>query len=411
MELKTNYQYTYFIYPFVIKNGKYKEYIEKLLKDKRFKLKIFRKEKDLKIYRYFLPKTRELLFSSFSFTNDQIRDLEEKDVKEQAKILSKNISNIFEYELEKDIQGKVGNSKGIFFTITKVEVICFKTGESFLTFRTSIEGDNNFSNTLNFNYKFRNINQEVSKLNGYDSIRLQPGNFEDVETIKDFIKEITENDIGKEEIDINTERFLTFAYACIDQEAWNAQTDFEKIQNQFIRYANILPADNCRDFKEEKINTVEMWKYAKIGMTKQGIGLFASTTDINNYTLLPEEYQNQYLYTYILNLYKKIYMKRLQNVFKEKKNIKKGIKEFVDFTETIWNQEITEDHIGTEINKKIFQTLELDTLYKSIKNKYDVIYKNNNIEKNKKTNNVITIVLMITMILNIINLMILNLNK
>ena len=39
MELKTNYQYTYFIYPFVIKDDKYKEYILKMLKDKNCNLK------------------------------------------------------------------------------------------------------------------------------------------------------------------------------------------------------------------------------------------------------------------------------------------------------------------------------------------------------------------------------------
>ena len=35
MELKINYQYTYFIHPFVIKQSKYQKYILKLLKDKK----------------------------------------------------------------------------------------------------------------------------------------------------------------------------------------------------------------------------------------------------------------------------------------------------------------------------------------------------------------------------------------
>ena len=75
MELKTNYQYTYFIHPFVIKDGKYQKYILKMLKDKNCSLKIFQKEKDLKMYQYFLPKTREFLFSSFSFGNTKLRKL------------------------------------------------------------------------------------------------------------------------------------------------------------------------------------------------------------------------------------------------------------------------------------------------------------------------------------------------
>ena len=44
MELKTKYQYTYFIYPFAIKETKYTRYLLKLLKDENCKLKIFRKD-------------------------------------------------------------------------------------------------------------------------------------------------------------------------------------------------------------------------------------------------------------------------------------------------------------------------------------------------------------------------------
>ena len=44
MELKINYQYTYFIHPFIIEENKYKEYIIKMLKDKNIRLKIFEKE-------------------------------------------------------------------------------------------------------------------------------------------------------------------------------------------------------------------------------------------------------------------------------------------------------------------------------------------------------------------------------
>ena len=64
MELKTNYQYTYFIHPFVIKEGKYQKYILKMLRDKDFKLKTFQKEKDFKMYQYFLPKTRGTAISN-----------------------------------------------------------------------------------------------------------------------------------------------------------------------------------------------------------------------------------------------------------------------------------------------------------------------------------------------------------
>ncbi len=86
MELKMNYQYTYFIHPFIIKEGKYQKYIQKMLKDKNFELKIFQKEKDLKTYQYFLPKAREFLFSSFSLNDEKRRSLEELPLETRSSV-------------------------------------------------------------------------------------------------------------------------------------------------------------------------------------------------------------------------------------------------------------------------------------------------------------------------------------
>lgn len=403
MELKTNYQYTYFIHPFIIKDGKYQKYMLKMLKDKNFKLKVFQKEKDLKMYQYFLPKTREFLFSSFSFSNAKLRKLEELPIETRAAILSKYQCNIFEYNLKKDIQGKVDDRKGIFFTIPKVEVICFQTGICFLAIKTNIEEDNNFSSILNFNYKFRDINQEISNLDAYDNIRLQAGNFEDIETLREFIKNITGSNIGASKLDIDTERFLTYSYVCIDQEAWNNTNEFEKIKHNFIKYSNLLPADSSRNIEEEKAEVFSKWKYARLGIIKQGITLFTSSSDMNNYTILPDEYENQYLYTYILNLYKKIYLKKIELEFTNPKQVKKARKKFVEFTKKLWIQEITEDEAGTIFNHKIQEILEIGRLYEQAKNKYDILYKDLNIERNRKYIIIIIIILLIILgqILNI----------
>ena len=122
MELKTSYQYTYFIHPFVIKDEQYQKYILKLLKDKDWNLKIFQKEKDFKLYKYFLPKTREFLFSSFSFSNEKLKQLEELPIETRAALLAKYQCNIFEYSLKKDIQAKVQDKSEIFLKIQKIEV-------------------------------------------------------------------------------------------------------------------------------------------------------------------------------------------------------------------------------------------------------------------------------------------------
>ena len=404
MELKTNYQYTYFIHPFVIKENKYQKFLLKMLKDKNSNLKLFKKEKDLRLYQYFSPNIKKTMFSSFSFTNEKLSSLEELPIDTRAAILAKSPCTLFEYQLEKDIQGKTGNDKGLFFKIQKIEVICFKSGICFLSIKTNVEDSKSFSDVLNFNYKFRDINQEGENiLNNYDNIRLQTDSFSDVSKFTDFIKEITGSNLEAMKLDINTERFLTYSYVCIDQEAWNKDNHFEGIKHDFIKYANILPADNMANLTGEEVKTFSKWKYAQIGITKQGVTLLTSSMDMNNYTILPEEYENQYFYTYIINLYKKIYLKKLQNEFKNGYNINKTKKKFVDFTKKIWIEEITEDEAGALLNHKIKDVLEIEKLYYKVKNEYDIFYKALNIEKNRKATIAIVITLVISLIFNILN--------
>lgn len=406
MELKTNYQYTYFIHPFVIKEGKYQKYILKMLKDKDFKLKTFQKEKDFKMYQYFLPKTRDFLFSSFSFGSSKLKKLEELPDETRAALLSKYPCNIFEYRINKDIQGKVDDSKGIFFTISKIEIVCFETGICFLVMKTNIEDDNSFSSVLNFNYKFRDINGEAT-LDTFDNIRLQTNSFSSTETFRDFIRKVTGSNLDALKLDIDTERFLTYSYVCIDQEAWSSNTDFEKIAHYYIRFANVLPADNSRKLEEEKITTISSWKYAKLGLSKLGVMLFSSSEDMNNYTILPDEFENQYLYTYIINLYKKIYLKRIELELKDPKQVKKARKKFIDFTKNLWITEITDDETGTMLNHRIAETLELESLYSQVKNKYDILYKDLNIEKDRTSTIIIGLVLAASLIFNILNFIVL----
>ena len=406
MELKTNYQYTYFLQPFVIKEGKYQKYLLKLLKDKNCKLKTFQKEKDLRMYQYFLPKTRDFLFSSFSFGSNKLKKLEELPQETRAALLSKYPCNIFEYRISKDIQGKVDGKKGIFFTIPKIEIICFNTGICFLVIKTNIEDEYSFSNVLNFNYKFRDINQE-SKLDSYDNIRIQTNSFENAETFREFIRKITGSNVEAIKLDIETERFLTYSYVCVEQDAWNSSNDFNSVSHYFNKYANILPADNTRDIEEEKITTISRWKYTKLALSKLGIMLFSSSEDMNNYTILPDEYENQFLYTYIINLYKKIYLKKIEQELKDPKKVKKAKKKFIDFTKNLWIREITDDETGTMLNHKMQEVLELEKLYGEVKNKYDILYKDLNIEKNKNVTIALAIVLVLSLIFNILNFVIL----
>ena len=89
--------------------------------------------------------------------------------------------------------------------------------------------------------------------------------------------------------------------------------------------------------------------------------------------------------------------------FKNPKLVKKARKEFIDFTKKIWIQEITEDEIGTVLNHRMQETFELEKLYGEVKNKYDVLYKDLNIEKNKTATILIAVILVASLLFNILN--------
>lgn len=405
MELKTKYQYTYFLHPFMVKENRYLKYILKLLKNPNCKLKIFQKEKDIGIYTYFVPKIRNYMFSTFTFNKLKIKKFEELSVDTKAAVLSKMPCVMFEYTFPKDVQGKTEGQEGIFFTIQKMEIICFNTGICFLNIKTNIENSSKFSDILNFNYKFRSIAVDED-LSSYDNIRIQTDIFDDVKGIKAFIRQITgPNQLEIKNIDVDTERFLTYSYTCIDQEGWNKEEDFNNIKSMYTKYLKILPNDNNTLFNSAESKIMSNWNYAKLGMTKAGTTLFASGAEINNYTVLPHEYENEYLYTYILALYMKIYIKLIDLELKQGINVKKARKKFIDFTKNLWIQEVTIDEIGTLYYHNLRKVLELDNLYLETKNKYDVLYKEMNIEKNTNANRIIIAILIVSLIFSILNFM------
>ena len=79
MELKTKYQYTYFIYPYIVNEKNYEKYLYKLLMDKNYTMKVFEKEKDMDLYEYFLPKIRSAMFWTIDYDMYRMKKLEQID--------------------------------------------------------------------------------------------------------------------------------------------------------------------------------------------------------------------------------------------------------------------------------------------------------------------------------------------
>ena len=109
-----------------------------------------------------------------------------------------------------------------------------------LYLKTNIEGSEEFSDVLNFNYKFRDINQEGNNLRNYDNIKVQANSFENIEALQDFINNITGPNIESLKLNLDIERFYTYSYTCIKQDVWNVSTSFDNIKNDFLKYVNIL---------------------------------------------------------------------------------------------------------------------------------------------------------------------------
>lgn len=408
MELKLKYQYTYFIKPFMIEENKYESYIQSLLNNKNCKLKIFEKERDFNIYSYFIQNVREYFFPTFLFDRRAINNYEKLSNKMKSVILSKFHCNIFEYNFKEDVQGKINEDEGIFFNIDKIEIVCFDTGICFLIIKTDIVNSEKFSDLLNFNYRFKDINSNYSKLKNFTNITIQTDKFANMSKLSKFINDITEIKNNKlKDIDLYNEKFFVYTYSCIDQEAWNTEEDFETLESEFLKYTNLNSSSNTQEFNSTKSNkstkVAKELKYARFGFTKQSASLMASNIDINNYTKLPFEYENEYLYTLIISLYQRIYLKKMERDFKNKKDIKKVRQRFTKFTNEIWRDEITNSAIGTTFYNKWKETFELQKIYDSIKNKYEVLYKELNIEKENKTNKVIMMALIISLLFNIIN--------
>ena len=89
----------------------------------------------------------------------------------------------------------------------------------------------------------------------------------------------------------------------------------------------------------------------KLRINNNGSFLICSSTDVNNYTKLPNIYEKQYLYTYLIALHQRYYLKMLSREF----NVQKArtfSRKFLDFTKNIWVNEVTTEGLGQKIYRR-----------------------------------------------------------
>ena len=408
MELMTKYQYTYFIYPYIIEEGKYKRYLQNLLRNKKCKIRFFNEQKDIHLYTYFLPSIRDYMFWSFGLTTEGVKDFRRMDAPLQATLLAEHDCNIFNYELPENLQGKVETNNGIFFEISEIKIICYKTGVCFLVFKTNLENTDSFSDLLNFNYKFREVNSKAYNLKEYENIKIQSNSFKSVKDISVLIKELTGNNSISKKANIGNDKFFVYSYCCLDQKNWNENTQTEDLDNIFEKYRSVLPAnsqvieDSYYMSYENKKQQKSLYKnqFIRYGFTVASTVLLTSNINTANFTTVPQKYESEYLYTYILVLYKKILLNKLNYEFTTR--FKEAEKEFLDFTKRLWIQDITNDEFGRSLETNWTGNLNIEKTFYKLKSEYDVTYKKSNIDELKKSSKVTKRVLLVILILNII---------
>lgn len=404
MELKTKYQFTYFIYPYAIKEKNYKKYISNLIKSKYYQVKFFDNFKDVDLYNYFVPSVKEKIFQDFSFSKEKINEFCKLTLKEQIKLLRNQSCLMFECVLNDDMQGKAEEKDGIFFNIPKIQLICFNTGICFLAIKTFLTETENFEDILNFNYKFQNINLENKKIKKLDNIKIQTNAFSNMNKISEILEEITGQKIENRKIDMEENTFLVYTYACLEGNCWNKESDFENIENEFVKLAEVRPKDANINVDYDKLSILANSSYLKMRINDKCAAVICSSVDKDNYIRFPEVYENQYLYTYLLTLHQKYYLKRLDIEFKEKPE--NAIKNLIKFNTDILISEITTDSFGQKIYKRCKEKFNIEDIFKEVKNKYDIYYRKIKIEENVKSNLIVSILLGAGIIVGLINFLI-----
>jgi len=222
--------------------------------------------------------------------------------------------------------------------------------------------------------------------------------------ISEILEQITGQKLENRKIDIDENIFLVYTYACLDSTCWNKEKDFESIENEFIKLAEVKPKDANVNVDYDKLSILSNSSYLKIRVNSRCAAAICSSADKDNYTRFPQMYENEYLYTYILALHQKYYLKMIDIHFVEEPE--QAINELIHLNSSMAISEITHDSFGQKFYKRCKDKFNIEEIYNGVKNKYNIFYKKLNIDRNQQSNLIVTILLGIAAGIGIINLII-----
>ncbi len=405
--MKAKYQYTHFIYPFVVEEGKYFNFIKSLVcKEKDWKLKIHNYYEDKQSYDFFLPYMRKFLFPTLFWDKNMERKY--KIMNEQKKAI--NVASLscttFEYRLESIKTGDIvyGKQAGIIhFDISEIKLFCFKSGICFLDIRAEVdnnEGLIDFNQILDFNFSFRNLTpRAVSNKNNVSELKGK--NIDKIEDIALLIKSIIDGFETDDVEKIYYDKMFTYSYVCVD--GWNVVDDFNKYKNDFLKFQYVMSTKSSAIFNDDnqklKDNIYSMWNYSMFGFTVESGVVFVSDKEKYNITKMPYNFEKKYFYVLLLALYQRISLINFsQDLLKTDRNTARRLnRRFTQFTHFSWFSQITNSENGMNIWEKWQKAFKLQQLFDEVHKQYIEYYDLIRVSNQEKFN----IVLMFTYMVNI----------
>ena len=398
-EEKFKYQYTYHILPYIYE-GRYDEYLTRLLKDTNIIEYRYDKIKNLEIFSYFKKDILESMFYEFPY-----KETEKISIQKKVNKLLKYESVTFEYDIidkEKnkismnDIVRVAGNEEynnnekdkgNIKFDIEDFKIIVFKSGIAFIILKTVLINTRYISDVIDFNYRFKSILSKRDIIKKLDNIEIcllgdEVNGFEK-------LKQIILNYVGKNKnnkILENNEEFYTFSYLCMDNIYINEENNKNILKNIYLKYSRILQSSyDTEGLDEETIVSKNMTeiKDTNIGITKISSMLLCSGIDPFNFTVLPRDYETKMLYTYIITLYQKLFLVMINKELTSENNKKQklGRIKFNDFISKMWYNEITLSEKGSIYYEYLKKILEINKTFDETQLKYKLIFRYNKTNK------------------------------
>lgn len=383
LDLKVQNQYSYFIYPFYVKRGKYKEFITNLVNNDKWNFKILNETTDQNTASFFLPDVRKFLFPTLDWSSEKKGNFNKLSSKERIKKIAALPKTTFKYNLQKPIRTLINikKDKMTSFLITKIKILSFEQGAGFLIFKTILDDKHNksFNDVLDFNYNFREINLFHENLKE-DQATIVCEHFKNEKTVSQLIKHLLNDFVDVEKESIYYDRLFTYSYVCLEEDEWNEERTFSDFIYEFFKFKHVLSGDfkskYYDNFMKRDETSYSRWTYSMYGFLKESGVVLGSARDSFNCSQLADYFETIYYYIFILAIYQRVMLILLSRELAAggTKRIDQLRRYLLKFTNISWFNQITNSEQGMDIWKKWQKVFELPTLFEEVQREYTGYY-------------------------------------